>query len=84
MISDAFKYSKENSASIPASRSLRDYLEEQVKDKELSHAEQRIVLQMAEMWGAFVGDPLERQSLKFFWLEEFIDGGLLIAIPSRP
>ncbi|MCJ1299292.1 hypothetical protein MMC08_002084 [Hypocenomyce scalaris] len=74
MISDAFKYSKENSASIPASRSLRDYLEEQVKDKELSHAEQRIVLQMAEMWGAFVGDPLERQSLKFFWLEEFIDG----------
>ncbi|KAA6406821.1 MAG: hypothetical protein FRX48_09319 [Lasallia pustulata] len=74
MISDAFKYSNEHSASIPQTRSLRDYLEERVKDKGLTKAEERIVLQMAEMWGAFVGDPLERQSLKFFWLEECIEG----------
>jgi predicted NAD/FAD-dependent oxidoreductase len=26
------------------------------------------------MWGAFVGSPIQRQSLKFFWLEECIDG----------
>ncbi|KAK5150390.1 hypothetical protein LTR16_012680, partial [Cryomyces antarcticus] len=29
---------------------------------------------MAEMWGAFVGTSIQRQSLKFFWLEECIEG----------
>lgn len=75
IISGAFTYSNEHSASIPSTRSLRDYMEEQVKGKGLTKAVQRIVLQMAEMWGAFIGDPLERQSLKFFWLEECIEGG---------
>ena len=32
------------------------------------------ILRMAEMWGAFVGSPIQTQSLKFFWLEECIDG----------
>ena len=26
------------------------------------------------MWGAYVGSPVERQSLKFFFLEECIEG----------
>ena len=34
-----------------------------------------LLLQMAELCGAFVGSPVYRQSLKFFWLEECIDGG---------
>ena len=25
-------------------------------------------------WGAFVGSPVQNQSLKFFWMEECIDG----------
>lgn len=29
---------------------------------------------MAEMWGSFIGSPITSQSLKFFWLEECIDG----------
>lgn len=36
---------------------------------------QKIVLQISQMWGAFVGSPVETQSLKFFWLDECIDGG---------
>jgi hypothetical protein len=35
----------------------------------------KIVMQVSEMWGAFVGSPISRQSLKFFWLEECIEGG---------
>ena len=31
-------------------------------------------LGMAQMWGAYVGSPVQRQSLKFFWLEECIEG----------
>ena len=36
---------------------------------------QLTLLQVAELWGAYVGDDVRRQSLKYFWLEEVIDGG---------
>ncbi|KAI9769316.1 MAG: hypothetical protein M1835_006721 [Candelina submexicana] len=44
--------------------------------EELNH-EQKTLLRIAQMWGAFVGDPIERQSLRFFWLEECIEGETL-------
>ncbi|MCJ1230922.1 hypothetical protein MMC12_007596 [Toensbergia leucococca] len=74
IISDAFKYSNENTASIPPNRSLMDYFKTKVEEKDLSRKQKSTILNMAQMWGAFVGDPIERQSLKFFWLEECIEG----------
>ena len=41
----------------------------------LSNEQRRRVLQMAEMWGAFVGGKTSTQSLKYLWLEECIEGG---------
>ena len=75
IISSAFKYSNDHSASISPEKSLKDFVTEQVKEEDLTEEERRLILQMADMWGAFVGDPIERQSLKYFWLEECIDGG---------
>lgn len=52
-----------------------DYFKEEVPKTE---TEQQVIcdtLECAHMWGAFVGDPIECQSLKFFFLEETIDGG---------
>lgn len=84
IIERAMKLSNEESATIPAHKSLYDYFKEQVKEifpskhsievEDESKKKQEIILQMAEMWGAFVGSPIQRQSLKFFWLEECIDG----------
>ncbi|KAI9813413.1 MAG: hypothetical protein M1827_004088 [Pycnora praestabilis] len=92
IIAKAFTYSNDNSASIPARKSLLDFFEKEVKDEfiELDGAEdssisnesttgspekdRETLLRVAEMWGAFVGSPIERQSLKFFWLEECIEG----------
>ena len=74
IFADAFKYSNETK-SIPPDRSLKDFFIEQVEQRDLTVADRKIVLQMSEMWGAFVGSPPDRQSLKFFWLEECIDGG---------
>ncbi|KAL6708537.1 hypothetical protein ACN47E_002518 [Coniothyrium glycines] len=84
IIEQAMKMSNEQSASIPPGKSLYDYFEEQVKvmfpcateqvDDDQAPRRQKTILQMAEMWGAFVGSPIQRQSLKFFWLEECIDG----------
>lgn len=77
IISDAFKYSNKNCAIIAPSVSLKDFFKEQLTERSLSQDDQTFVLQLAEMWGAFTGDPWERQSLKWFWLEECLDGGKL-------
>lgn len=80
IIQDAFKYSNKLGADIDADESLLDFFKEKVVEKfpqtEPGYERKReIVLQMSEQWGAFVGSPVARQSLKFFWLEECIDGG---------
>jgi hypothetical protein len=79
IIAQAMKYSNEESANIPAEKSLYNFFEEQVaemfpsKDDE-AKGRRETILRIAEMWGAFVGSPIQTQSLKFFWLEECIDG----------
>lgn len=84
IIEQAMKLSDEKSAEIPADKSLYDFFTEQIEkmfpsevdgtsDKDVTRKKQTI-LEMAEMWGAFVGSPIQKQSLRFFWLEECIDG----------
>ncbi|KAI4615128.1 hypothetical protein J4E83_006852 [Alternaria metachromatica] len=79
IVEQAMKLSNETSTTIPAEKSLYDYFQEQVLEmfpnkNDEAKKQQQTILQMAEMWGAFVGSPVQRQSLKFFWLEECIDG----------
>ncbi len=81
IIADAFKQSNEKTASIPAEESLLDFFGKRIDDLIPLNKEDRTIekkremmLRMAEMWGPFVGSPVSRQSLKFFWLEECIEG----------
>ncbi|KAG9236213.1 hypothetical protein BJ875DRAFT_372548 [Amylocarpus encephaloides] len=78
IIVQAFKYSADNTSDIDPESSLRDYFIEKLQETYPGGGEakerRRIVMQMAELWGAFVGSPLTTQSLKFFWLEECLDG----------
>ncbi|KAF2643960.1 amine oxidase [Massarina eburnea CBS 473.64] len=82
IIEQAMKYSNEETESIPVERSLYEFFEEKVQvmipsemegDEQVKRKRQS-VLDIAEMWGAFVGSPIQTQSLKFFWMEECIDG----------
>ena len=75
IIASAFKLSKENCASIPAEESLLDYFTVKLTEMQLHEESSKLVLSMARTWGDFVGEPIEKQSLKFFWLEECIEGG---------
>ena len=75
IISNAFKYSRENGSSIPPQSSLMDFFRSEVKGTGLDDASSKLIFQMARMWGDFVGEPIEKQSLRFFWLEECIEGG---------
>ena len=57
-----------------------DFVVERAKEKytdrspEEAERKRRLLLREAEAWGAFVGGTTQRQSLKFFWLEECIEG----------
>lgn len=84
IITEAFKHSHQNSANIPVDESLFTFFREKVVEKFPAtqnnfEKKRNTLLQLCEMWGAFVGSPVSKQSLKFFWLEECIDGGM-----SRP
>ncbi|KAI9830149.1 MAG: hypothetical protein M1819_005826 [Sarea resinae] len=88
IIADALQHSNDHSAKINPSESLMDFFRKKVREKfseDWDHTgkdmapkeakyEQDTILQMAETWGAFVGGTIERQSLKFLWMEECIEG----------
>ncbi|UKZ48562.1 hypothetical protein TrVGV298_002787 [Trichoderma virens] len=79
IIQDAFIHSNNSSADIDDKISLLDFFKEKVVEKipeseDNFQKKREMVLQMSEMWGTFVGSAVGRQSLKFFWLEECIEG----------
>jgi hypothetical protein len=78
-ISEAFEYSNRHGDSIPAEKSLFDFFNEKVGQSDLSDTEKALVLDASKLWGAYVGEPIERQSLRFFRLEECVDGSMYTA-----
>ncbi|KAM5352581.1 hypothetical protein ACJ41O_005303 [Fusarium nematophilum] len=79
IVQDAFKHSNSLSQDIDPKESLHDFFVQKVAEKvpttEEGYQRKRdVVMQISELWGAFVGSPIYRQSLKFFWLEECIEG----------
>jgi hypothetical protein len=77
-IEEAFEYSNQHGDSIPPERSLFDFIQEKLEKTNFSDEDKRLCLDSCKLWGAYVGDPIERQSLKFFRLEECIDGSTLL------
>ncbi|KAF4627745.1 hypothetical protein G7Y89_g10408 [Cudoniella acicularis] len=76
---EALKFSTSNLGDVDSSTSLYDFFTDEcnkmVDRGNWSDYERSLVLGMAEMWGAYVGDRVERQSLKFFFLEDCIESG---------
>ncbi|KAL8676331.1 MAG: hypothetical protein Q9186_007137, partial [Xanthomendoza sp. 1 TL-2023] len=75
IIEEAFKYSDKESSSIPQNQSLLDFFKLRLREKEIPDALAERVLQVCRSWGDYIGGDIDRQSLKYFWLEETIDGG---------
>lgn len=81
IIEQAFIHSTEHGKSIPETQSLYDFIREKAKEKLPDQKEDvELLLQMSEMWGAYIGEPVTRQSLKFAWMEKCCGGGTF----SRP
>jgi hypothetical protein len=75
-IGKAFEYSNKYKDVILSDRSLLDYIQEQVEETEFTKEEKDRCIELSRIWGAYVGDAVEKQSLKFFLLEECIDRGM--------
>lgn len=76
-INNAFAYSEKHGDRIPAELSLLDYFRDQVEKSGLSAAEKALTLESCKLWGTYMGEPVWRQSLRFFRLEQCIDGSEL-------
>jgi hypothetical protein len=74
IIDEAFEYSNRYKDIIPADKSLLDFCHEQIEKTNFTQEEKDACIEFSRFWGAYVGDPIERQSLKFFCLEECIEG----------
>lgn len=79
LIADAFRYSNEKK-DIDPQENLYDFFVEKsrelFKDKPEEEAQRKRqrLLQFTWQWSCYIGSPVTRQSLKFFWLEECIEG----------
>ena len=81
IIEEAFSFSEEARQSdepgnvIPEHDSLYDFISRRTLERLPDDAERDLLLRMSEMFGAYVGEPVWRQSLRFAWLEECCGGG---------
>ncbi|KAK3722395.1 hypothetical protein LTR37_002386 [Vermiconidia calcicola] len=79
LIAKAFKYSRCQRDFINPGRSLFDFLAEKAEDifadepAKVAYRKRQTLLLVARMWGSYIGSPVEKQSLRYFWLEECID-----------
>lgn len=75
----AIEHSMLRNEEIHHSASLLNFFEswcnQAVEAGKMNKREMVLVLGMSQMWGAYVGDDVELQSLKYFYLEDCINGG---------
>jgi hypothetical protein len=80
IIEEAFEFSKaahdkNGGQDIPVTDSLQDFIRLRARDIVADETECELLVQMSEMFGAYVGEPVWKQSLRFAWLEECCGGG---------
>jgi hypothetical protein len=75
IIEEAFEYSTRNKWTIPETENLYDFFMVKAKEALLDEVDHELLLGMAEMWGCYIGDPIQRQSLRFAWMERCCGGG---------
>ena len=86
ILEKAMDYSKSSAHVIDSSSSLYDFFAQQcslrVHEGDMTNKEAELVLSMSQMWGAYVGEKVERQSLKFFFMEDCIEGSMARSNPA--
>lgn len=77
-INEAFEYSEKHGRRIPADCSLLDFFREKLDQSDFSPSDKALCLESCKLWGTYMGEPIWKQSLRFFRLEQCIDGSTLL------
>lgn len=75
LLDQAAALSKQKHEEIESAKTLMDYFRESVSELNVDANHARLMVLIVEMWGAFMGDEGENQSLKNLWLDEGLIGG---------
>ncbi|KAJ5175411.1 uncharacterized protein N7482_001288 [Penicillium canariense] len=82
----AIEKSRQESASLPDDSKMIDFFHEEVRTRrpKAQHPEtyEALMLQIVEMWGAFMGDDCANQSLRNLWLDAGLEGDNLFVAPT--
>ena len=77
----AMDESRKETASLPDSAKMMDFFRQEVRKRrsqsEQPEAYESLMLQIVEMWGAFMGSECETQGLKNLWLDAGLEGGIV-------
>ena len=73
--------SRKETTSLPDSAKMMDFFRQEVESRR-SQAKQpevyeSLMVQIVEMWGAFMGSECETQGLKNLWLDAGLEGGIV-------
>ena len=87
IIKEAFEFSaaahaKDGGKDIPGHESLLDFVKRRAKELVPDEAEQNLLEKVSYMWGAYIGEPIWRQSLRFAWMEDCCSEGMTLHTPS--
>ncbi|KAH9887134.1 hypothetical protein F4778DRAFT_757318 [Xylariomycetidae sp. FL2044] len=79
IIDDAFNHSAEArgadaGTSIAKDTSLYDFVRERAAELSLTDTDRELLVQLSEMFGAYIGEPIWKQSLRFAWMETCCGG----------
>ena len=77
----AIDKSRKETASLPDSAKMMDFFRQEVgrrrSQAEQPEAYESLMVQIVEMWGAFMGSECETQGLKNLWLDAGLEGGIV-------
>lgn len=83
IVDEAIEFSQENGQKIPETMSLYDHFVKRAKEMfPEQHEDQNLLLSMSQMWGAYIGHSVDRQSLRFAWMEKCCVGGTFSELNS--
>lgn len=78
IVDEALKFSEEHPDQIPETMNLFNFFQKRAQEIFPDEPrDQKLLLNMSQMWGAYIGHPIEKQSLKFAWMERCCVGGIL-------
>ena len=77
----AMDESRKETTSLPDSAKMMDFFRQEVESRcsqtKQPEVYESLMVQIVEMWGAFMGGECETQGLKNLWLDAGLEGGIV-------